>query len=70
LAQDQKEQTTAPRWGGKVLVVGVIVLLIALIWIASTDDPTGLLVGAAQGMATLVGIALAIVGLGGLILKK
>ena len=70
MAQDQEEQKTAPRWGGKVLVLGLIILAISLIVTASTNDYSGVLVGAARGFATLVGITLAIVGLVGLILRR
>ena len=70
MAQDQEAQKAARRWGGKVLVLGVIILAIAFFVSESSGDPTGLLVGLAIGVAGLAGIVLAIVGLAGLILKR
>ena len=70
MAQDQEEQKTAPRWGGKVLVLGVIILAISLIVSYALYEETGSSGGLVFGFANLVGIALAIVGLVGLIFKR
>ncbi len=70
MSESQEEQKTAPRWGGKVLVLGVIILAISLLVSYSLFDESGGGGGVVSGFANLVGIVLIIAGVGGLIFKK